>query len=255
MADGRVSVTLLAQRTGYTPYLIRRWCETGKLIATRTPGRQWRIVASSAFATLGRLPPTDPVAQPAPGGGPQPLPTPSAAGQDSDAMPTSDKQHGGADSCGHEITSDNEHLPCDPERATVNSNDRDDPPQAAPGRSKSNRLDAAAMAAHLGGKLAPGTLVRWAREHRIPALKAGRTWLFVPTDVVAALAEGSPRAREVGDSSHVDPGGQTRQIRGAKVRGRSARRRTTKVVRSPSDRCTAWSGMPTRRHTRDAVTR
>ena len=69
MADGRVSVTLLAQRTGYTPYLIRRWCETGKLIATRTPGRQWRIVASAAFATLGRLPPTDPVAQSAPGGG------------------------------------------------------------------------------------------------------------------------------------------------------------------------------------------
>jgi hypothetical protein len=229
MADGRVSVTLLAQRTGYTPYLIRRWCETGKLIATRTPGRQWRIVASSAFATLGRLPPTDPVAQPAPGGGPQPLPTPSAAGQDSDAMPTSDKQHGGADSCGHEITSDNEHLPCDPERATVNSNDRDDAPQAAPGLRQSNLLDAAAMAAYLGGKPAPGTLVRWARECRIPAIKVGRAWMFNPADVVAALAQGYPPVREVGDSSHVDPGCQPRQIRRAEVRGRSARRQTLGV--------------------------
>ena len=36
MADGRVSVTLLAQRTGYTPYLIRHW-RPGVLVAISLP--------------------------------------------------------------------------------------------------------------------------------------------------------------------------------------------------------------------------
>ncbi|MBN2575420.1 MAG: helix-turn-helix domain-containing protein, partial [Deltaproteobacteria bacterium] len=88
--------------------------------------------------------------------------------------------------------------------------------------------DAQAMVGHLGGNVAARTLLRWARSGHIPAVKIGRSWMFVPADVVAALTKPSC-TKEVVD---VHPADKPRPVRGPDLSLRPPRGSSAPAMRS-----------------------
>jgi site-specific DNA-methyltransferase (adenine-specific) len=88
-------------------------------------------------------------------------------------------------------------------------------------------VDARGLARHLGGHVAPRTLVRWARAGRIPALRVGRKYLYDRAAVAAALA--GSHTHEV---HHVDSGNQSQSLRDSGVPLRSSRRDAVSSVQA-----------------------
>jgi site-specific DNA-methyltransferase (adenine-specific) len=84
-----------------------------------------------------------------------------------------------------EIMSDHEHMPGTwHERSSGN------------GADDQHLRTAEQMSGLLGASVVPLTLRRWARAGRIPGVKIGRDWMFVPDDVIAALTPTNPRPQE-----------------------------------------------------------
>src|SRR5579871_978572 len=116
------------------------------------------------------------------------------------------------------FTSDHEVLPpASPDESPGQAHQ----PTPAPNADQPLRT-ADETSALLGRAVAPLTLVRWARAGRIPAVRAGRSWVFNASAVVAALSNHHAGGAAGEASVDVDQRGQTQQVRRPGLPGRSA---------------------------------